>query len=407
MLDQLKTSVKQGIDKTFPERQIIHRTSGQLHSFVIGQKTQMAAAALAAFIATWCIVTLINLAWGHNPLRSPAKEVKRVEAQFERLLLDARANEANALALLEAQQREFTTAARDFEQRHQTLKQILGSGSVVTTQEPITSTQYASQSVLMSPVVRDVHPRRARSESVDTIEATATNLQGVSFAGLAMDQNEILLEAEDLAQEKIEANRAIITQAGLNVESMLSNSPFGMGGPEVLLTDDTATPDDANFGSRVASIRARVAEAEALDRALSSIPFGVPVDDDHYRTSAFGPRKDPFTKRTAFHGGIDLGGRPLAPIVATAAGRVSFVGTKGGYGRVIEIDHDHGIKTRYAHLAKSYVKRGQIIAKGEKIGGMGSSGRSTSTHLHYEVMFQGRAKDPENFMKAGRYVQQD
>jgi len=116
-------------------------------------------------------------------------------------------------------------------------------------------------------------------------------------------------------------------------------------------------------------------------------------------------RKDPFNKRPAFHAGIDFGAYRLAPIVSTADGVVKFVGRNGGYGRTVEIDHGHGFMTRYAHLEKTYVKRGARVKKGEKIGGMGSTGRSTATHLHYEIYFQGQDFDPDNFLKAGKYVQ--
>ena len=105
------------------------------------------------------------------------------------------------------------------------------------------------------------------------------------------------------------------------------------------------------------------------------------------------------------HTGMDIASYRNAPIVATADGKISFAGRRPGYGRVVEIEHGYGFKTRYAHLDKTYVKRGQKIEKGEKIAGMGSTGRSTSTHLHYEVMFEKSTLNPEKFLKAGQYVQ--
>jgi len=114
------------------------------------------------------------------------------------------------------------------------------------------------------------------------------------------------------------------------------------------------------------------------------------VGEETYRTSSYGMRKDPFTKRPTFHEGLDFGGQRNTPIVAAADGKVIFVGRNGGYGKSVEIDHGHGFITRYGHLHKINVKRGQIIKKSDKIGGMGSTGRSTATHLHYEVHFQGR-----------------
>ena len=409
MISDMKAKAAEHLNKWFPERQIIHRTSGQINSFVVGKKTQIFVSLGALFVIVWCVLTLGNLLWGHNPLRSPSKEVKRVEAEYERRLANSRANEANALALLESQRQEFQQARQEFEQRHGVIRDIVSSrtsGAAFDAPAPITSVKYASNNVMMAPIVRDALPRRSRTDIIETQKAEITGLSGVSLTNLAKDQNDILIDTEANAQYSIEFNRAIVREAGLSVDTLLKQGANGSGGPEIAIQSSDLT-DSGAFTPRTESIRARVEQADAMARAMKSVPLGHPVDDEYYRTSAFGPRKDPFTKRTAFHGGVDLAGRQNSAIVATADGKVSFVGTRSGYGRVVEIDHEHGIKTRYAHLAKAHVKRGQIVAKGEKIGGMGSSGRSTSTHLHYEVIFQGRTKDPEKFIKAGRYVQQN
>ena len=96
----------------------------------------------------------------------------------------------------------------------------------------------------------------------------------------------------------------------------------------------------------------------------------------------------------------------MTPIHATAPGTVSFTGVRTGYGNTIEIDHGRGFKTRYAHLAAMNVRVGQQVALGERIGGMGSTGRSTGPHLHYEVWVDGRPQNPQRFLEAGDYVQQ-
>ena len=128
MLDKLPKSARDKLNRVFPERQIIHRTSGQVHCFIIGQKTQMATLGGAALVAAWCLLTFANLFFGSSPFSSQAKEIRRMEAQYERLLVDARAKEANARALLDAQQVDFTQAAAMFEEKHRTLTQILASG---------------------------------------------------------------------------------------------------------------------------------------------------------------------------------------------------------------------------------------------------------------------------------------
>ena len=144
-------------------------------------------------------------------------------------------------------------------------------------------------------------------------------------------------------------------------------------------------------------------EDRSLDQSL--MPTGIPVRHG-YISSTFGFRPDPINGSRQFHGGIDFDGELGDDIVAVAGGVVSFAGKKNGYGNVVEIDHGGGFKTRYAHLSRATVGVGQRVAIGTRIAAMGSTGRSTGPHLHYEVWANGRAQNPNRFLKAGEYVQQ-
>ena len=117
-------------------------------------------------------------------------------------------------------------------------------------------------------------------------------------------------------------------------------------------------------------------------------------------------RLDPFTGRPALHTGLDFAGPVMTPIRSTAPGIVSFTGVRNGYGQTVEIDHGHGLKTRYAHLAAISVSIGDQVALGLRISALGSTGRSTGPHLHYEVWVNGRAINPQRFLEAGDDVRQ-
>ena len=117
-------------------------------------------------------------------------------------------------------------------------------------------------------------------------------------------------------------------------------------------------------------------------------------------------RFDPFTGRPALHAGLDFGGGMGTAIYTTAPGVVSFTGVRSGYGNVVEIDHGGGFKTRYAHLSSMAVRVGERVALGERIAAMGSTGRSTGPHLHYEVWVNGRAQNPDRFVRAGQHVRE-
>jgi len=403
MINDVFGELRSRVLQHFPERQLYLRSGGEVKYYVFGTKTQMAIVGGLMAVAAWCLFTMFNLLWGYNPMRAPAQEIKRVEARYQRLLADAQAKESNARLMLNEQRTSFEQMAQNFKEKHETISQILKTETAPAL--PSTDSGYAGNRVLMAPTIRDAAPRTARTAIIKSASLDTGMEIDRSLNNLDNTQNAILVSAETDTLDRIERGRAIIRATDLSVDTVLQESPFGKGGPFIELGDNLNLKAEGNFGSRVASIKARVAEAEALESALASLPFGHPVGVPTYRTSSYGLRKDPFTKRPTFHEGLDFGGQRKTPIVATADGKVILAGRNGGYGKSVEIDHGHGFVTRYGHMYKLNVKRGQMVKKGDKIGGMGSTGRSTATHLHYEIHFQGRVYDPDKFLKAGHYVQ--
>ena len=172
----------------------------------------------------------------------------------------------------------------------------------------------------------------------------------------------------------------------------------GVGGPFVPVVLNKEALGFERQLHRIKSARAMVAR---LTHAISSIPLRKPVDGDIDPASGFGVRMDPFTSSPAMHTGLDLHGETGDPVRATADGKVTSAGWSGGYGRVIDIDHGNGMSTRYGHLSAIDVRVGQSIRTGQIIGRIGSTGRSTGPHLHYETRVNGEAVDPQKFLRAG------
>ena len=392
--------------QVFPERQLYLRSGGEVHYHVFSTRFQVAATGVLIAVTVWCMITMFNLLWGHNPLRAPAKEASLVEAKYKRLLEDSRAKETNARLMLSQQREEFDSTTRQFEEKHAAISMFLETQPADKRLVAEASSSLGGSRVQMAPTIRDVIPRQSRSNTIKKASLDNGYQTGMAFDNMDVTQNGILVAAESDTLDRIEKNRAILNSTQLGIDNILQQGGFGKGGIYIDLTDSKSDANlaNGNFGSRISSIKARVAEAEALDNAMKSVPLGYPVDVEHYRTSPYGARRDPFTKRMAHHGGIDFASHRMAPILATADGIVISAGRNGAYGKMVEIDHGHGFTTRYGHLHKTNVKRGQKIKKGDTVGGMGSTGRSTATHLHYEVRFEGRAYDPDNFLKAGTYV---
>lgn len=167
-----------------------------------------------------------------------------------------------------------------------------------------------------------------------------------------------------------------------------------MGGPLELL----ATSADGSLDPRFERLGMSLARMNALERALDGVPQVVPAAVRRI-TSSFGYRRDPFTRRSAMHSGIDFKAPYGSPILAAARGQVTYAGWKGGYGRVVEVSHGNGLLTRYAHMSRVDVSVGQSVDAGERLGGLGSSGRSTGPHLHFEVRINGRAINPRPILE--------
>jgi murein DD-endopeptidase MepM/ murein hydrolase activator NlpD len=138
--------------------------------------------------------------------------------------------------------------------------------------------------------------------------------------------------------------------------------------------------------------------------AAFRVPLGLPLHTSFRFTSGFGGRNDPINGSARMHEGQDLAGDYGDPVYATADGTVTYAGWENGYGRLIKITHAFGIETRYGHLSQIGVNVGQKVSRGEKIGDMGNSGRSTGTHLHYEVRLSGTAVNPMTFIRAAKDV---
>lgn len=187
---------------------------------------------------------------------------------------------------------------------------------------------------------------------------------------------------------------------GLNPDALMRSAARGQGGPFVPWRGGRE-----QLPAELEELASALTRMEFLERSLVAIPSGRPTVAP-METSSYGYRRDPFNGRAAFHSGIDFPGRHGQPILAAANGRVSYVGTRQGYGKVVEVNHGHGLMTRYAHLSGFSARSGQAIARGEALGRMGSTGRSTGTHLHFEVRLNGQAINPRRFLEAGQDILQ-
>ncbi len=223
---------------------------------------------------------------------------------------------------------------------------------------------------------------------------------------MSTENKDLIARIHDRTNESVAALREIIVLTGLDPDKLLgeSDEEIGQGGPFVAAkTAGKMLETEQELHVQAKKMEASLARWESLQTLLQQLPLARPVDVG-YVTSSFGKRRDPLTKRSAFHAGVDIAGPRNSAILATAPGVVTFAGKNGAYGTMVTIDHGRGFKTRYGHMKKALVKKGDKVEFRDEIGVMGSTGRSTGRHVHYEVIYEGENLDPANFIKAGRYA---
>ncbi len=222
---------------------------------------------------------------------------------------------------------------------------------------------------------------------------------------ISTENKELIARVQEQAEQGIDALKETITLTGLNPDDILTlDNIEGKGGPfDGLSGSKDVLKAEQDYYDNAQKMELSLAKWTSLNTIMKNIPLSKPTDVG-YVSSSFGMRRDPIRKKRAFHAGMDISGPKNTPVYATAPGVVTISGRNGAYGLMVEIDHGQGFKTKYGHLKKIYVKRGQKIDFRTKVGKMGSTGRSTGRHVHYEILYNGKPHDPAKFFKAGNYA---
>ncbi len=228
------------------------------------------------------------------------------------------------------------------------------------------------------------------------IDARIASLQE-ALDRLELRQIATLNSIEESYDSKAKRMRSVLADLGVN-PGKAPSVPGAIGGPFVPLTPSS---DSGAFERQIYRINLARTHVERLARTLAAVPVRKPIAGEIDLSSGFGVRMDPFVRAMAMHTGLDFRSSTGDPVRATANGTVVSAGWSGGYGRMIEIDHGNGFSTRYGHLSEILVKVGQPVKIGQTIGRVGSTGRSTGPHLHYETRIDGEAVDPQKFLRAG------
>ncbi len=426
------------LEHYFPERRVFLRSDNDTRFIRLKPASQLIAFAGVSAVVTWTIIAtavLLMDSIGSGNFREQAKRDQRTyEARLNALEAerDLRAQEAaaaqqrfnSALAQISAMQSELL-ASETRRNELETGIEVIQSTLRRTMKERDTAREESRQLAL---TLEDSGATTLSGDAGNGVEATLEMLttalsktarerddihedarlallQADEMAAriqLMRDQNDqIFRQLEDAMTISVEPLDKMFRAAGMNTENMLDTvrrGYSGQGGPLMPLTFSTRGEDPSPDAMRANRILNQMDRLNLYRIAAQKAPFALPVKSSFRYTSGFGMRWG------KMHSGTDFASKHGTPIYATADGIVTHAEWLSGYGRLVKIQHEFGIETRYAHMSRIRVKKGQRVSRGERIGDMGSTGRSTGTHLHYEVRVGGKAVNPMIYIKAANNV---
>ncbi len=396
--------------RLFPERQIFFRTEGEVHFRRLSPRFQITVAGIAGVILLWVLATSIYYLTGDVRLAAKEQELHYMSGELDALLGELTRLQDDALA-----------RAEQIEQRQRFLDSLLANmpeASAVAGDDTALEGTKAEQDGISREREQQSFLHRAGAVRTPLLASWLGANRAVAGGVVATDglvgETDALLgrlariaahqdaQARALAareEQRLRAARRLVARLGLDFKALLAaeaETPGGAGGPLLPVPEE---PGTAAFRTLLDLVGTR----RQFDAAVLSIPSRIPADN-YYVSSRFGQRRDPFRKTWAMHSGVDMAGWPGEPIYAAGDGLVIKAGRAPAYGLMVEIDHGNGFRTRYGHMRKLKTKAGQRVTRGTIIGEMGTSGRSTSTHLHWEVWFRGKLVDPMRYLEASKDV---
>lgn len=439
-------ALDRAVGRVIPERRIYVRTASTTRYWHLGALSQLGMIAVLLAAVGWSGLTsysfYLNAMDGKTAERRletsrEAYEIKLAALREQQRLLEEELNRSNARGdavtrELSAKQRllvETGAALRNAETELSGLRTEFRTIVAERRDAREEAGRLREERVALRLALAEAE--RHRSVSSTTLDALAATMDSVlderdtattkaraldtRVAALETEVDEWKLRQETLVAQLESASRTtlasfdeLFTGSEVDLDRILKETKrdyTGQGGPdgEDEIRSEAAEPTPSLDGERVAALMTDLERVSLMRVAARRLPFGVPTRGAE-RTSAFGMRSDPMRRSARMHKGVDYAAPVGTPIYATAEGVVTFSGRQRGYGTVVKIRHAFGFETVYAHLSKSRVKVGQRVGRQQLIADMGSTGRSTGSHLHYEVRIDGVPVNPSKFIGAAKHV---
>ncbi|MEL6226684.1 MAG: DUF5930 domain-containing protein [Pseudomonadota bacterium] len=433
--------------RIFPEREIYVRSEGTVRYLTLTPGLQFGAMIAMIAVVVWAAFATVSSYVSDTEVASRDQALIEVKEAYTGRVVKLQQRYKRLEAELEDSERRFDEVMRRLSGKHGQLENQ--AGVEVALQGRLEASRRRLQEVTeqrddaltkleelryrglemergLAEARRLAEQRRASlDEFVQTLDETTTERDdarqkadtlSTEVAALETDvedirrhQAQVMAQLEEATKTSIGELERILKKTGINLDSLVSEierSYSGEGGPFIPIA--FSVPDAAEgFPVNDEAVQRALVNLQyvnTLRLLVEKVPLAEPITDPYRVTSGFGKRRHPVTGRWAMHNGYDMAAPKGTPVLTTMDGRVSFAGTQRGYGKVVRIQHALGFETRYAHLSAIHVSKGDSVTRGMLIGDVGSTGRSTGNHLHYEIRLKKRPYNPRKFLEAGKNV---
>lgn len=445
MLKRLSYRIHAALERRFPEQRLFLKSDTETRFIRLSSGVQAVGMSVAVLVLGWTILATAILLMDSLGAGDARAQTERQQALYEARLTalsadrDLRADEAVraqerfnlALAEVSAMQARLLASEESRKELETGIEVIQNTLRRTIAERDEARGQADVLAATLKQETGSIRSAEGRArDAAATLDIVAGALKGTAgerdaMAGMAMAaqaQTEeiaaakraseartdaIFTKLEEAVSISMEPLDKMFREAGLSREDLISSvrrGYSGQGGPLSPFTFSTMGGPPAPEELRANAILEGLDRMNSYRIAAEKSPFAVPVKTGFRFTSGFGVRRDPLGAGNRMHSGSDFAGGTGTPIYATGDGVVVKAGWEGSFGRHVEIRHDFGITTTYSHMSQIRVKVGERVSRGDRIGDMGSSGRSTGTHLHYEVRIGGQPVNPMTFIRAARDV---
>ncbi len=382
----------------FSNKEIIFRSGGRAKVFNISSKLQVFVMLVLISIGLWSAYSYYMYNRSDEIISHKDKELDEARDALADLMTDFVAvyrNVSSMFSQVDENQIQDETDLNRYKQQVSVVEEKIRQ--ITDNEDWIESEDLEKQVTVREALLQRDRALSERSELINKI----VELEKI-VAQLENSEIEILNQMEKISVKEMEKVKEALSTINKSMKKQnkyfnpLANNKRDSAGGK--FEADIPAVKNEELGQKMQDVFSLINDVTYYKEVMKSVPVGQPVWS-YWLSSAFGKRADPFNKKSAAHKGVDLASNKGNKIKTMAKGKVVRSDWNGGYGKYIEIDHGNGFKTKYAHLNKSYVEKGQYVEQGEAIGEVGSTGRSTGPHLHYEVLFNGTPVDPMTFIK--------